>query len=352
LPVASRDDSFWQLTTDNWQLDPEGFDVVSLVTGGAGFIGSHLAERLVREGERVVVLDDLSTGSRANIEHLLTSPLFRFVEGSVLDARLVGSLVRGADEVYHLAAAVGVKRILEQPLSSIATIVDGTATVLLAAHRHGVKTFIASTSEVYGKNEKSGLTELDDSIVGPLETTRWLYAVGKALDEFLALAYWREHGLPVVIGRFFNTYGPRQTGSYGMVIPRFIEQALRGEPITIFGDGEQSRCFTYVHDSVDAVLELMRTPAAYGESVNIGNEREVTIRRLAELVLEATNSDSPIDYIDYREVYPTGFADMRRRVPSADKLRRLIGFSPSTSLEDGIRATVGHLDRQLALVAD
>jgi UDP-glucose 4-epimerase len=326
--------------------------VVALVTGGAGFIGSHLAERLVRQGEQVVVLDDLSTGAKANIEHLLPSPLFRFVEGSVLDAKLVTRLVSGTDAVYHLAAAVGVRRILEQPLDSIATIVDGTATVLRAAHRHGVKTFVASTSEIYGKNDKGGLTELDDSIVGPLETTRWLYAVGKALDEFLAQAYWREHGLPVVIGRFFNTYGPRQTGSYGMVIPRFIGQALRGDPITIYGDGEQSRCFTFVHDAVDAVLALMATPATYGESVNIGNEREVTIRRLAEMVLEATHSDSPIVYVDYRDAYPQGFADMRRRVPSAAKLRALVGFSPETSLEAGIRATVGHLDRQLALVAD
>ncbi|MEA2524572.1 MAG: UDP-glucose 4-epimerase, partial [Thermomicrobiales bacterium] len=317
-----------------------------------GFIGSHLADRLVREGERVVVLDDLSTGSRTNIEHLVSSPSFRFVEGSVLDARLVANLVRGADTVYHLAAAVGVRRILEQPLSSIATNVDGTAAVLRAAHRYGVKTFLASTSEIYGKNEKSGLTELDDSIVGPLETTRWLYAVGKSLDEFLALAYSREHGLPVVIGRFFNTYGPRQTGSYGMVIPRFIGQALRGEPITIFGDGEQSRCFTFVHDAVDAVLALMRTPAAFGESVNIGNEREVTIHRLAELVLEATHSDSAIEHVDYRDVYPQGFADMRRRVPNAAKLRGLVGFSPDTPLEAGIRATIGQLERPLAMVAD
>lgn len=326
--------------------------MVSLITGGAGFIGSHLADRLVREGVQVVVLDDLSTGSRENVAHLAGSPLFRFVEGSVLDAKLVGSLVRGADSVYHLASAVGVRRILGEPMKSIATIVDGTAVVLHAANRYRVKTFLASTSEIYGKNEKTGLTELDDTIVGPLETTRWLYAVGKALDEFLAQAYWRERELPVVIGRFFNTYGPRQTGSYGMVIPRFIGQALRGEPITIFGDGEQSRCFTFVDDAVAAVLALMQTPAAYGESVNIGNEREVTIRRLAEMVREATHSDSPIEYIDYHEVYPKGFADMRRRVPNATKLRELVGFSPDTPLEVGIRATIGHLDRQLALVAD
>ncbi|HEY7033026.1 MAG TPA: NAD-dependent epimerase/dehydratase family protein [Thermomicrobiales bacterium] len=326
--------------------------MVSLVTGGAGFIGSHLAERLVREGEQVIVLDDLSTGSRDNIAHLDASPRFRFVEGSVLDAKTVAGLVRGADVVYHLAAAVGVRKVLEEPLDSIATIVDGTATVLAAAHRFRVKTFIASTSEIYGKNEKSGLTERDDTIVGPLETTRWLYAVGKALDEFIAQAYWREHELPVVIGRFFNTYGPRQTGSYGMVIPRFIGQALRAEPLTIFGDGEQSRCFTYVHDAVAAVLVLMRTPAAYGESVNIGNEREVTIRQLAEMVLAATHSDSPIDHIDYHSVYPKGFADMRRRVPNAAKLRGLVGFSPDTPLEVGLRATVGQLDRQLAMVAD
>lgn len=326
--------------------------MVTLITGGAGFIGSHLADRLAMEGERVIVLDDLSTGARANIDHLMGSPLFQFVEGSVLDGKLVNRLMREVDTVYHLAAAVGVRRILEQPLSSIAVNVDGTATILAAANKYKVKIFVASTSEIYGKNEKSGLTELDDSIVGPLETTRWLYAVGKSLDEFLAQAYWREHGLPVVIGRFFNTYGPRQTGSYGMVIPRFIGQALRGDPITIFGDGEQSRCFTFVHDSVDAMVELMRTPSAFGESFNIGNEREVTIHRLAELVLEATSSDSRIEFIDYREVYPQGFADMRRRVPNAAKLREHIGFSPNTSLEAGIRATVGHLDRQLALVAD
>jgi UDP-glucose 4-epimerase len=326
--------------------------MVTLITGGAGFIGSHLADRLVMEGERVIVLDDLSTGSRANIDHLLGSPFFQFVEGSVLDAKLVARLMREVDTAYHLAAAVGVRRILEEPLSSIAVNVDGTATILVEANKHKVKTFVASTSEIYGKNEKSGLTELDDSIVGPLETTRWLYAVGKSLDEFLAQAYWREHGLRVVIGRFFNTYGPRQTGSYGMVIPRFIGQALRGDPITIFGDGEQSRCFTFVHDSVDAMMALMRTPAAFGEAFNIGNQREVTIHRLAELVLEATSSDSSIEFIDYRAVYPMGFADMRRRVPNAAKLRSVVGFSPNTSLETGIRATVGHLDRQLALAAD
>jgi UDP-glucose 4-epimerase len=326
--------------------------MVSLITGGAGFIGSHLADRLVQEGDRVIVLDDLSTGSLANIAQLLPSPLFRFVEGSVLDPNLVADLVGEADEVYHLAAAVGVRRILDEPLTSIATNVDGTANVMRAVQRFGPKVFLASTSEIYGKNEKRGLTEFDDSIVGPLETARWLYAVGKALDEFLALAYWREHGVPVVIGRFFNTYGPRQTGSYGMVIPRFIGQALRGEPITIFGDGEQSRCFSYVDDVVEATLALMRTPAALGQAVNIGNEREVSIRRLAELVLEITRSDSPIAHVDYHEVYPSGFADMRRRVPDASRLRGLVGFSPDTPLETGIRATVAHLERQLAGVAD
>jgi UDP-glucose 4-epimerase len=326
--------------------------MVSLITGGAGFIGSHLADRLVHQGERVVVLDDLSTGSIDNVGPLLASPLFRLVEGSVLDVDLVSSLVREVDTVYHLAAAVGVRRILEQPLTSIATNVDGTAAVLAAAQRWGARVFVASTSEIYGKNEKRGLTELEDSIVGPLATTRWLYAVGKALDEFLALAYWRERGLPVVIGRFFNTYGPRQTGSYGMVIPRFIGQARRGEPITIFGDGEQSRCFTFVDDAVDAILALMRTPAAVGQSVNIGNEREVTIHRLAALVREVIGSDSPIEYVDYRTVYPDGFADMRRRIPDASKLRSLVGFSPDTPLEIGIRATVVQLERRLAGVAD
>jgi UDP-glucose 4-epimerase len=326
--------------------------MTALITGGAGFIGSHLADSLIARGEPVVVLDNLSTGSAENIAHLLHSPMFTFVEGSVLDGDLVSDLARDVDTIYHLAAAVGVKRILEQPLSSISTNVDGTSHVLQAAKRYGNSVFVASTSEVYGKNEKSGLTELDDTIVGPLETTRWLYAVSKALDEFLSLAYWREQGVPVVIGRFFNTYGPRQSGSYGMVIPRFIGQSLRGEPITIFGDGTQSRCFTFVKDSVEAVLALMQTPAAYGQAFNIGNQREVSIHQLAIMVIEATGREVPIDFIDSREVYPEGFADMRRRVPDTSKLREFVGFAPSISLENGIRATVAHLLNQpLALAS-
>lgn len=326
--------------------------MASLITGGAGFIGSHLADHLLHDGERVIVLDDLSTGAWENIEHLDGHPLFRFVEGSVLDVDLVSELVGQVSDVYHLAAAVGVRRILEEPLASIAANVEGTATVLQAAHRAGAKVFVASTSEVYGKNEKRGLTEDDDSVVGPLETTRWLYAVSKAVDECLALAHWREHGLRVVIGRFFNTYGPRQTGAYGMVIPRFIGQAIRNEPITVFGDGQQSRCFTYVDDAVRAVVALMRTPEAVGQAVNIGSEREVTIRQLAELVREVTGSVSPIEHVDAQQVYPEGFADMRRRVPSTRKLRQLVGFAPDTPLEVGVRATLAYLRRPLAGVAD
>jgi UDP-glucose 4-epimerase len=326
--------------------------MVSLITGGAGFIGSHLADRLIASGEQVIVLDDLSTGRRENIAHLEGHPLFRFVYGSVLDPECVAPLVREADLIYHLAAAVGVRRILEEPVQSMITNLEGTALVLREAYRWAKKVFVASTSEVYGKNDRTGLGEADLSVLGPMETTRWLYAVTKAADECLALAYWRDRGLPVIVGRFFNTYGPRQTGAYGMVIPRFIGQALRGEPLTVFGDGNQTRCFSYVDDVTAAVMALMRTSDAVGQIVNIGNEREVTIRRLAEIVLEVTHSDSPITHVDPRLVYPHGFDDMRRRVPDTSKLKSLIGWVPETPIEEGVRATVEHLLRPLSTVAD
>jgi UDP-glucose 4-epimerase len=232
------------------------------------------------------------------------------------------------------------------------TNLEGTALVLREAYRWAKKVFVASTSEVYGKNDRTGLGEADLSVLGPMETTRWLYAVTKAADECLALAYWRDRGLPVIVGRFFNTYGPRQTGAYGMVIPRFIGQALRGEPLTVFGDGNQTRCFSYVDDVTAAVMALMRTSDAVGQIVNIGNEREVTIRRLAEIVLEVTHSDSPITHVDPRLVYPHGFDDMRRRVPDTSKLKSLIGWVPETPIEEGVRATVEHLLRPLSAVAD
>ncbi len=325
--------------------------MVSLVTGGAGFIGSHLADRLVADGEPVIVLDDLSTGRRENIMHLEGHPLFRFVHGSVLDAEIVAPLIRDADLIYHLAAAVGARRILNEPVQAMTTNLEGTALVLREAYRWGKKVFVASTSEVYGKNDRTGLGEPDPGILGPLETTRWHYAVTKAAGECLALAYWRDRGLPVIIGRLFTTYGPRQTEAYGMVIPRFIGQALRGEPLTVFGDGRQTRSFSYVEDIAAAVLALMRTPDAVGQIVNIGNEREVTIRQLAEIVLEITKSGSPIAHIDPGRVYPHGFEDVRRRVPDTSKLRNLIGWTPATPIEEGVRVTVAHAQRPLSAVA-
>lgn len=325
--------------------------MVSLITGGAGFIGSHLADYLVAAGEPVIVLDDLSTGRRENIMHLEGHPLFRFVYGSVLDAASVAPLIREADLIYHLAAAGGDRRNLDEPLQSMITNLDGTAIVLREAYRWGKKVFVASTSEVYGKNDRPGLSETDPSILGPMETTRWLYAVTKAAGECLALAYWRDRGLPVIIGRLFTTYGPRQTESYGMVIPRFIGQALRGEPLTVFGDGRQTRCFSYVKDVIAAVLALMRTPDAVGQIVNIGNEREVTIRRLAEIVIEITRSNSPIAHTDPGRVSPHGFEDEYRRVPDTSKLRNLIGWAPATPIEEGVRATVEYVQRRLLAVA-
>ncbi|HEY8446608.1 MAG TPA: NAD-dependent epimerase/dehydratase family protein [Thermomicrobiales bacterium] len=323
--------------------------MVALITGGAGFIGSHLADRLIAAGEQVIVLDDLSTGRLTNIEHLIGHPLFRFVEGSVLDAAVVAPLVREADLIYHLAA-VGTRRVSRAPLHAITTNVEGTAYVLREAERWGKKVFVASTSQIYGKNDQPGLDETAESVIGPLEATRWLYAVSKVTDECLALAYCQERGLPVVVGRLFNTYGPRQASD--KVVPRFIGQALRGEPLTVFGDGTQARCFTYVEDVTAAILALMRTPDAVGQIVNIGSEREIPVQRLAEIVLEVTGSDSPITYVDPHQVYQQGFEDVRRRVPSTRKLRELIGWVPSTPIESGVQAMVGHLRQPLAAVAD
>lgn len=321
--------------------------MTSLITGGAGFIGSHLAEALHARGEAVVVLDDLSTGRRANLATLDGQPGFRFVQGSILDEPLVAELVAGCDSVYHLAAAVGVRRILEQPLEAILVNQRGSEHVLAAAAASGKPTLLASTSEVYGKNDSGPLREDADSILGPTSVARWLYATTKAADEFLALAYHREHGLPVVIVRFFNTVGPRQTGQYGMVVPRFVEQALRGEPLTVFGDGRQLRCFTAVQDAVAAILALMACPRAAGQVFNIGNSREVSINDLARRVLELTGSASPIRHVSYVEAYGHGFEDMRRRVPDASKLRATIGFAPGTDLDSILHVVITSLRRQL-----
>jgi len=307
--------------------------MTSLITGGAGFIGSHLAEALLRQGDRVIILDDLSTGFVENIRQVRNSPSVDCFFDSVMDRRLLAELVDESDVVFHLAAAVGVRRIIESPVRTIETNVKGTELVLEAAAKKKKLVFLASTSEVYGKNNKVPFCENDDIILGPTVRSRWSYAASKALDEFLALAYWKEQKVPVIVARFFNTVGPRQTGRYGMVLPTFVNQALGGLPLTVFGTGKQSRCFGYVGDVVDAMLRLVATDRAVGEVVNIGNDEEVTIEDLACLANECTESCSPLNYIPYDQAYEPGFEDMPRRVPSLEKLTRLTGFRPSTALK-------------------
>ena len=311
-----------------------------LITGGCGFIGSHLAERLLDRGDRVQVLDDLSTGSMENIEHLIGRPGFAYRIGSALDAPLVAELVDGADITVHLAAAVGVKLIVEKPVHTIETNVRATEVVLGAAARKRKLVVVASTSEVYGKSTSFPFREDQDLQLGPTTHSRWAYACSKALDEWLALAYLREKGVPVIVTRFFNTVGPRQTGQYGMVLPSFAAQALRHEPITVYGSGEQSRCFGHVNDAVEALLRLMASPAAIGEVFNVGSTQEISIRALAEQVRDAADSRSEIRLVPYGEAYAAGFEDMMRRVPDVTKLERVTGFRPSTSLEVIIRDVV------------
>ncbi|HEX6135370.1 MAG TPA: NAD-dependent epimerase/dehydratase family protein [Longimicrobiales bacterium] len=302
------------------------------ITGGAGFIGSHLAETLLANGHQVLVLDDLSTGQIANIDPLIGRPGFDYRIGSVMDAPLVGELVDRCDVTVHLAAAVGVRLIVERPVHTIETNVHGTEVVLRAAARKSKPVLIASTSEVYGKSERFPFSEADDLVMGSTAHSRWAYACSKALDEWLALAYYREKGLPVIIARFFNTVGPRQTGRYGMVLPNFARAALAGEPIRVFGTGDQSRCFAHVADVTESVYRLLRTPAAYGGVFNIGNDEEVSINQLAERVRDAAGSTSPIVHVPYEEAYAGGFEDMNRRVPDVSKLERTIGFRPHTPL--------------------
>ncbi|HSM15561.1 MAG TPA: NAD-dependent epimerase/dehydratase family protein [Gemmatimonadales bacterium] len=310
------------------------------ITGGAGFIGSHLAEALLDRGDAVLMLDDLSTGRMGNIEHLMGQQGFEHRIGSATDAPLVTELVDRCDVTVHLAAAVGVKLIVEQPVRTIETNVRGTEVVLTAAARKQKLTVVASTSEVYGKGIKIPFSEDDDLRLGPTANSRWAYACSKALDEWLALAYWREKGVPVIIPRFFNTVGPRQTGRYGMVLPTLVAQALRGEPLTVYGTGEQSRCFSHVRDVVKAVLALVETPAAVGQVVNVGSEEEVSMLGLAELVRELTGTTSDIVLVPYTEAYAEGFEDMERRVPDVSKLERMIGFRPRTPLEEVVRDVI------------
>lgn len=304
-----------------------------LITGGAGFIGSHLADALLEEGHRVVVLDDLSTGRYENVEHLLGRPDFEFVLGSILNADLVDDLVSRCDAVFHLAAAVGVHLIVERPLQSLATNLRGSEIVFEKAHKHGRKILITSTSEIYGKNTSDRLSEEDDRILGSPLKSRWSYSEAKAIDEILAYTYWREKGLPTVIVRLFNTVGPRQTGHYGMVIPRFVSQALRGEPITVYGDGTQTRCFCYVGDIVGALIKLIDEPDAYGKVFNLGGTEEISIADLAQKIADVAGSSSKVRYVTYEEAYEEGFEDMQRRVPDITRVRNLIGFEPTIDLD-------------------
>lgn len=302
-----------------------------LVTGGAGFIGSHLCEALLERGDDVTILDDLSTGDRANIAAITEQ--VRLVQGSVMDPLLVDELTESADVVVHLAAAVGVRLIVEKPLRSFLTNIKGSENVLEAAHRWRRKVLIASTSEVYGKSTQPAFKEDDDRILGSNKISRWGYSTSKAVDEILAFAYHRERGLPTVVVRLFNTVGPRQSGAYGMVIPRLVGQALAGDPLTIHGDGQQSRCFAHVSDVVRALMLLLDEPRAEGDVFNIGSTEEVTIVELADRILAATGSRSVIDKIPYEEAWEEGFEDMRRRVPDITKIRELTGWTPTVRLE-------------------
>jgi UDP-glucose 4-epimerase len=318
------------------------------ITGGAGFIGSHLAERLLDRGDRVLVLDDLSTGSMDNIAHLVGRDGFDYRIGSALDQPLVSECVDRCDVTIHLAAAVGVRLIVERPVHTIETNVRATEVVLNAVAKKQKLTLLASTSEVYGKSAKIPFSEEDDLQLGPTSHSRWAYACSKALDEWLGLAYYREKGVPVILARFFNTVGPRQTGRYGMVLPNFAMQALTGEPITVFGSGEQARCFGHVKDAVEAILRLIATPATVGNVFNVGNDEEVTILRLAEMVRAAAGSASEIQLVPYSEAYAEGFEDMLRRVPDVRRLERTIGFRPRTPLSEIIADVVADQRARLA----
>jgi UDP-glucose 4-epimerase len=314
-----------------------------LITGGAGFVGSHLSEALLARGDEVYVLDDLSTGSIDNIAHLKTNPKFHYTIESVTNEPLLAELIDRCDTVVHLAAAVGVKLIVESPVRTIETNVHGTEVVLKVANKKKKLVLIASTSEVYGKSAKVPFSEDDDLVLGPTSKHRWAYACSKMIDEFLALAYWKERKLPVIIVRLFNTVGPRQTGQYGMVVPSFVRQALANEPITVFGDGTQSRSFTYVGDVVRAVVALINEPRAVGQVFNIGNGKEITIADLAARIKAMTGSRSEIVTIPYDQAYEAGFEDMPRRVPDISKIRALIGYEPTVELDDILTRVIASL---------
>lgn len=317
----------------------------ALITGGAGFIGSHLAEHLLEGGHEVIVLDDLSTGTLANLAAVREHPRLRCVPGTVLDAALVDALASQVDTIFHLAAAVGSFVIRDRTLASLRTNIHGTEHVLAAAHHHQARVLIASSSEVYGKNTKVGLREDDDRVVGSPLLHRWSYSEAKAVDESLTHAYVRELGLRAVIVRLFNTVGPRQSGRYGMVIPRFVAQALAGRPLTVFGTGMQVRCFCHVHDVVPALLALVQHPGAYGSAVNLGSCEQITIAGLAHRVLTLTGSASPIVHLSYEEGIGPGYEDLQRRVPDCTKARELIGFHPTRTLDDILRSVIDEQSR-------
>jgi len=317
--------------------------VNALITGGAGFIGSHLAELLLARGDTVMAIDDLSTGAMENIIHLKTHPRFGYQIGSVTNRPLMAELIDQCDVVFHLAAAVGVQLVVDDPVHTITTNVTGTEVVLQMAAKKGRKVLLASTSEVYGKRLDAPFRETDDLVMGPSNMRRWSYACSKALDEFLACAYGDEYGVPVVIARLFNTVGPRQTGRYGMVIPRFVQQVLAGEPMTVYGDGQQTRCFANVGDVVRMLAGLADLPEAVGEIVNVGSDEEITILKLAEQVRVLTGSQSKIVFVPYDQAYRPGFEDMQRRVPDLTKLTRLLADRPQTSLRHTLLAVIEHM---------
>ena len=312
----------------------------ALITGGAGFIGSHLAEQLLKDGQEVAAIDNLSTGSLKNIESFKNNPKFDFVEGDVCDAELMEPLVEKCDVTFHLAAAVGVKLIADRPVHTIETNIGGTEVVLDIANKFGKKILIASSSEVYGKNETVPFREDDDIVIGSTSLSRWSYACSKAIDEFLGFAFYQQYGLSVVIGRFFNTIGPRQTGQYGMVVPRFVQSALRNEPISIYGTGRQRRCFCYVEDIVEAVIDLINCEEAAGKVYNIGSAEEISIEGLADKIIEMTGSRSKKEFIPYEEAYGRPIEDMMRRVPSLERIKGRIGWEPKTSLSEMLEVII------------
>ena len=318
-----------------------------LITGGAGFVGSHLADKLIGEGHEITVIDDLSTGRYANVEHLEGNPNFRLIIDTVLNEKLMEELIRDSDRVFHMASAVGVRLIMEQPVKTIETIFHGTDVVLKFCSRYRKRVLVPSTSEVYGKGVSVPFKEEDDLLTGSTDKHRWAYACAKTLDEFLAIAHWKETRLPVVVVRLFNTVGPRQTGQYGMVVPNFIKSAINNQPITVHGDGNQQRCFGHVFDIVEGLTKAIETPECFGQVINFGNDEEISIKGLAEKAIEMTGSKSEIRYLSYDEVYGEGFEDMQRRVPSLEKAKKLVGYQPTRTLDDIINDVADQFREEL-----